>query len=146
MKPLVFLMILLAFCTQCTGGSSSSNADGVKQTNSKATLPPSNTTAAQKGREKNFTTPGETGVLRVYVDPETGEFITPPKREVPVSRKMALPAASNISQEWLEERPSPVPGGGTMVDLKGRFRSPLTATTNGNGKTKIEHQANNNKE
>jgi hypothetical protein len=40
----------------------------------------------------------------------------------------------------LEERPSPVPGGGTMVDLKGRFQSPLTATIDSNGDIKIEHR------
>lgn len=146
MKPLVFLMIVLAFCTHCTGESPSPNTDGVKQTNTKATSPPKNTTAAQEQKKKNVTTPGESGALRVYIDPETGEFITPPEREVPAERKMAPPATFSTSQEGLEERPSPVPGGGTMVDLKGRFQSPLTATIDGNGKTKIEHQANDKKE
>lgn len=141
MKPLVFLMIFLAFCTHCTGGSPPSETDGVKQTKVKATPPKSNTTVAQEQNKNNFTTPGESEALRVYIDPQTGEFTTPPARGVPAARKTAPPAASSTSQQGLEEGPSAVPGGGTMVDLKGRFHSPLTATIDGNGKTKIEHQA-----
>lgn len=140
MKPLVFLMILLAFCTHCTGGSPPSNTDGVKQTNTEATSPPHNTTAAQAQNKNNVTTPGQSGAFRVYIDPETGEFTTPPERGVPAARTTAPSAAFSTSHEGLEERPSPVPGGGTMVDLKGRFQSPLTATIDGNGKTIIEHQ------
>ena len=146
MKPFVFLMIVLAVCTHCTGGSPPSTSDGVTQTNAKATPPKSNTTAAQEQISKDVTTPGESGALRVYIDPETGEYTTPPAPEVPAARKLPSPAALSTSHEGLEEQPSPVPGGGTLVDLKGRFRSPLVATIDSNGKTKIEHQAIDNKE
>jgi hypothetical protein len=141
MKTLVLLAIVLAFCTQCTGGSPSSNTDGVKQTNTEVVSPPHNATAAQGQNKENLSTSEQSGALRVYIDPETGEFTTPPARTVPATRTTAPPAAFSTSDEGLEERPSPVPGGGTMVDLKGRFQSPLTATIDGDGKTKIEHQA-----
>jgi len=39
-----------------------------------------------------------------------------------------------------------VPGGGTMIDLQGHFQSPLTATIDSNGKSKIEHQVSDGKE
>ena len=105
-----------------------------------------NTTVAQEQNNKNLTAGAESEALRVYIDPETGEFTNPPEQEAGTARKQALPAASSTSHQGLEEKPSPVEGGGTMVDLKGRFRSPLTATIDGNGKTKIGHQVSDNKE
>ena len=140
MKPLVFFMIILAFCTHCTGGNPPSNTDGVKQSNTEAVSSPRNTSAAQAQNKENVTNSEESGALKVYIDPETGEFTTPPAKGAPTARTTAPPAAFSTSHEGLEERPAP--GGGTMVDLKGRFRTPLTATIDGNGKTKIEHQAN----
>ena len=146
MKTLVLLVIVLAFCTHCTGGSPPSNGEGVQQTSAKETPPSPNTTVAQEQNDKNLTSPGESEAQRVYIDPETSEFTAPPEREVATVRKLASPAASSTSHQGLEEKPSPVPGGGTMVDLQGRFRSPLTATTDSNGKIKIEHQVSDNKE
>ena len=116
MKPFVFLMIVLAFCTYCTGGSPPSTTDGVKQSKAKATPPQSNSTAAQGQNGKNPTTPRESGALRVYIDPETGEYTTPPAPEVPAARKLPSPATLSTSHEGLEERPSPVPGGSRKCD------------------------------
>jgi hypothetical protein len=110
----------------------------VKQNNTEATSSPGNTTAAQGQTKENLTTSEESGALRVYIDPETGEFTTPPARGVPATRTTPPSAAFSTSHEGLEERPAP--GGGIMLDLKGRFRTPLTATIDSNGKTKIEHQ------
>ena len=45
----------------------------------------------------------------------------------------------STSAEGLEVVPSPVPGGGVMIDLKGRFRSELTATLGPDGKVEIQH-------
>ena len=100
----------------------------------------------QEQNNKNHTAGADSEAQRVYIDPETGEFTNPPEQEAGTARKRALPAASSTSHQGLEEKPSPVEGGGTMVDLKGRFRSPLTATTDNNGKIKIQHQASDNKE
>ena len=66
---------------------------------------------------------------RVYVDPKTGEIGTPPP-----GTQLALPLAPeeknalNSSSEGLVQVPSPVPGGGVMVDLQGRFRVQTVAT------------------
>jgi hypothetical protein len=137
MKTLFLLMIALAFCTNCTEGSPPSKTAGVNQTSSQETLPSPNTAVAEEQNKKNLTSPAESEALRVYIDPETGEFTVPPEQEV---------AAASTSPQGLEEKPSPVPGGGTMVDLKGHFRSPLTATIDSNGQTKIGHQAIDNKD
>jgi hypothetical protein len=43
----------------------------------------------------------------------------------------------NTSSEGLVEKASPAPGGGTMVDLQGRFQSAATATVDKNGKVVV---------
>ena len=43
----------------------------------------------------------------------------------------------NTSQEGLTEKPSPVAGGGTMINLQGRFESAATATYDQNGKLHV---------
>jgi hypothetical protein len=47
--------------------------------------------------------------------------------------------ALSTSSEGLVETLSPVPGGGVKVDLQGRFRSPLIATQDAEGKITIQH-------
>lgn len=72
--------------------------------------------------------------MRVYIDPVTGEFAEPP-----AGAAHAPSAASSTSDAGLVEIPSPVPGGGVMVDLQGRFRRPLVATIDADGKMTIRH-------
>ncbi len=76
--------------------------------------------------------------MRAYVDPETGELTVPPD-DVRAAEAAAAAAAFSTSHEGLVEVPSPVPGGGVMLDLKGRFRSPLTATLSADGKVTMAH-------
>ena len=77
--------------------------------------------------------------LRVYVDPVTGEFSAPPPRAARPDEALAPQAAYSTSHEGLVETPSPVPGGGVMVDLQGRFRNPMTAMLDADGRTKLQH-------
>ena len=70
------------------------------------------------------TTAQATAGWRAYIDPETGELTDPPAGSA-VSLSEA--AAFSTSHAGLRERPSPVPGGGMILDLQGRFRSPLVA-------------------
>ena len=96
-------------------------------------LAPSSTTIAKgHGGPVADAQQGSSG-LRVYIDPLTGEFGVPPQLEAPYAH------AYSTSQEGLVETPSPVPGGGVMVDLQGRFLSPLTATVGADGKIKMRH-------
>lgn len=76
----------------------------------------------------------------VHIDPQTGQIVTPP----------ATPSAAQVPQTPLEtakpplpplqEKSSPVAGGGFMIELDDRFRTPLTATIDADGKVKFEHK------
>ncbi len=99
---------------------------------------PDNTRQIGSERVRSTESPG----MRAYIDPETGEFGVPPwwEAEARGTEALVAPGASaSTSSEGLVETPSPVPGGGVMVDLQGRFRSPLTATLDDDGKTKMQH-------
>jgi len=76
--------------------------------------------------------------MRIYRDPVTGELGDPPA-EAPAQVSLPPDDALSTSSEGLVETPSPGPGGGVMVDLQGRFRSPLIATQDAEGKITIQH-------
>ena len=76
--------------------------------------------------------------MKIYRDPVTGEFVDPPA-EAPAQVSLPPDAALSTSSEGLVETPSPVPGGGVIVDLQGRFRSPLMATQDAEGRVTIQH-------
>ena len=81
--------------------------------------------------------PGQAGMV-VHVDPQTGQIVPGP---VPGTPPLQLsPADQNrmsTSFQGLVERPAP--GGGFMVDLQGRFQSPLMATIGPDGKVTVFH-------
>ena len=92
---------------------------------------------------------------RIYIDPETGERTTPPpvasaSPSEPSESGVTSKAAQSVtlqgavsdmtSDEGLEEEASAVPGGGVKVNLQGRFRQPLVATIDPEGKVHIQHQ------
>jgi hypothetical protein len=141
MKFIVLITVLIALCIGCSREDPPSITERAQDTSSKHTPPSRNRMTEQKPNEKNLTAIRNGKEIRVYIDPETGEFITPEEAEVLPEKRLTPPAAYSTSHEGLEERPSPAPGGGTMVDLKGRFQSPLTATIDSSGEIKIEHEA-----
>ena len=77
---------------------------------------------------------------RVHIDPQTGRFLKePPAGRPPLSLSPQTRNAMSTSHEGLAEEPSTVPGGGYKLDLKGRFRSPLFATIDADGKVRTRH-------
>ena len=75
--------------------------------------------------------------MRVYIDPVTGKPTSPPE-----GSEKALPANGNrlnTSSQGLVEVPSQVQGGGTVIDLQGRFQSSTSAIVGEDGKLTIEH-------
>lgn len=70
----------------------------------------------------------------VTIDPDTGDFIDPPAAEQP-ARGQVAPLASALSSYHgdLVAVPSPTPGGGLMVDLRGRFQQVMKATIRPDG-------------
>ena len=78
--------------------------------------------------------------MTIYIDPQTGAILNEPAPgTVPLQLTPELQNALSTSDQGLVEVPSSVPGGGVTVDLQGRFQSPLIATTDANGKVKIQH-------
>ena len=141
MKTHILLLGIMVLCAQCTGGSPPADTQEERQTNAKETLTPQTMISTQDQKKKDLIKAGESATLRVYIDPETGEYITPPQGKVSTAEKLETRTAFSTSHDDLVEVPSPVPGGGTMIDLKGRFRSPLTATIDSNGKINIGHHS-----
>ena len=94
------------------------------------TATPSN--PAMTGREK---APG----IVVHIDPTTGEVLPEPS---PGDAPRTLPQeAAKVPAPQLYEVPSPVPGGGVMIDLQKQFRTPLVATMDEDGKVILKHQS-----
>ncbi len=77
--------------------------------------------------------PGAPAGMRVYVDPKTGAILREPVAPLPPEE---LPSPASQSGEGLVERPAP--GGGVMIDLQGRFMSPITATAAPDGAPHVE--------
>ena len=77
----------------------------------------------------------EAAGMRVTIDPATRDVVDapPPAQASPEDLGDAL----GTSSEGLEQIPSPV-GGGTMVDLKGRFQNTYTATIDASGNLSAE--------
>lgn len=84
--------------------------------------------------------PGGTSGMMIYIDPETGAFLKEPAPgHEPLQLTPQLQNAFSTSDSGLVEVPSSIPGGGVMLDLQGRFQSPLVITTDTNGKVKMQH-------
>ncbi len=72
-----------------------------------------------------------TEAQRAYVDPDSGELIPRPADATQDETSALRTAPLSTPTNTLDERPSPVPGGGVVIDLPGRFLSPMSATTDG---------------
>lgn len=67
------------------------------------------------------------------LNPTTGKVSTQP-----TTTTSALQQGLSTSSQGLTEVPSPVAGGGTMVELNGRFRNIVSATIDGSGALKTQ--------
>ena len=74
----------------------------------------------------------------IHVDPATGKILPAPPSSGEIPQQAAK---SQIPAPQLYEVPSPTPGGGIMVDLKGQFLTPLVATVGPDGKVTLEHKS-----
>lgn len=79
------------------------------------------------------------GGLKVYVDPKTGRITNAPGAGVPLQLSPAEANAVSTSHQGLVETLSPRNGGGAVVNLQGRFQSPLVATIDAQGNVVIQH-------
>ena len=79
----------------------------------------------------------------VTIDPDTGDFIGPPAAEQATrgqstggNSALAASALSTYHGD-LVAVPSPTPGGGLMVDLRGRFQQVMKATMGPDGSPQV---------
>jgi hypothetical protein len=102
--------------------------------------------AASKTEDESKTKEIETGPLvpsagspgmKVYRDPVTGKFLVPPPEKLLPAETPKAEEATSSSSEGLEERTVDKPGGGVMIDLKGRFQQRQTATKGPDGTISI---------
>ncbi len=82
--------------------------------------------------------------MKVYVDPKTGQFRKPPVAQIPEGAQMSKPLQGDemeheTSRKELEEKVSPVIGGGIVTDVRLRFRRPLVASRDADGNLTIQH-------
>ncbi len=78
--------------------------------------------------------------MRVYIDPETGQFGVPPPEAAPPEAgpeaALQLQSLSTPSEE-LVEVPGTTDAGGFTVELNGQFQMDLTVTPDADGKISI---------
>ena len=80
--------------------------------------------------------------MKVHIDPATGNILPTPPQGAPAGALTLSTSERNAfskSSEGLVETPSSGPAGGSKVDLRGRFRSPLIATVGPDGKIEMRH-------
>ena len=75
--------------------------------------------------------------MKVYKDPVTGKFLVSPPENILPAETPEAEEANSSSSEGLEEIRVDKPGGGVMIDLKGRFQQRQTATKNPDGTISI---------
>lgn len=114
------------------------NPLATKLTSSEEAEAPSSTTVAEGHGGKTAGGSQGSAAQRAFVDPKTGRLGVPPAKGRR-TEALAPSAAFSTSDEGLVETLSPEPGGGVMVDLQGRFQSPLTITRDSDGNVRIEH-------
>jgi hypothetical protein len=84
--------------------------------------------------------PTNASAIIVHIDPQTGRIIVPPSTPPPGQVQQPPLEAAKPPLPPLQEKLSPVPGGGVMIELDDRFRTPLTATIGADGKVRFEHK------
>ena len=94
--------------------------------------------AAETG-ERSRAAQSDPGMI-VHIDPATGRIIAPPKEALPGPVLQAPVEGAKKPPAELRQVPSPIPGGGVMIELDERFQTPLTATVGADGKVKLEHK------
>lgn len=78
----------------------------------------------------------EVSAMRVYRDPTTGEFTSPPSEEEASSTTVPVGVTNRIVPPPVLKE-TPVQGGGVKLDLQGHFRSYMSVTKGANGNATV---------
>ncbi len=91
--------------------------------------------SAAEPQDANPAAPQGAAGMRVYIDPETGEFGVPPPDAGPEAA-LQLQSLSTPSEELMEV-PGTTEAGGFTIELNGQFQRDLTVTPDADGKLSI---------
>ena len=115
MIRLLMLVAAMAVCTHCTESRPPVNTPNHRSADTVVY----DSTHPSAG-------PAASSAQKAYVDPESGQLGPRPASQADPELKIMRQAAPETPAEELKEQPSPVPGGGMMIDLKGKFRNPAS--------------------
>ncbi len=114
--------------------------DGVRRAGAQQMEDASHRAAGRHLDEKATTPPGAGTGMIIHIDPQTGAVLkAPAPGSVGLHLTPNVANALSTSDQGLVEAPASAPAKGIRMDLQGRFRSPLLATTDANGQLKIQH-------
>lgn len=146
MKSLM-VMTLLVGCV-LSSALLSGKADSATEVNATAQTPPTEASEAPEpaatpetasiptpqaaAQSQDTPAPQTIPGMTVYKDPETGRLLPLPADELQKLLSQDLRNAISTSHEGLIEKETP--GGGVMIDLRGRFRNMTWATKGPDGK------------
>jgi hypothetical protein len=126
----LILLSAALFCQGCVTSGAPPQPSGTSLQQAQVVAPGSNT--AMRGESA----PAAGAASRVYRDPVTGEFtVPPPEVKVPTAPVTVREATSTAPTPTMKE--TAVEGGGTKLDLQGRFRSYVSATKDSEGKITV---------
>ncbi len=109
-----------------------------------ASLDSSDNNSKNESPKETPSAPSASPGMKVYVDPKTGQFRKPPVGKILEGAQMSKPLRGDetegqTSRKELEEKVSPVIGGGIVTDVRLRFRRPLVASRDADGNLTIQH-------
>ena len=136
LKGFISVLFIFSSCSL----SFTVGAEGSSQQDKNVKIQISQGEHENKADESDAVSKNKTAATKLHINPQTGEFVTPPKGPS-VKAPSARANMFNASSQGLTKRASKVPGGGEWVDLEGRFRSPLTLTIKPDGNKTIHHSS-----
>ena len=134
MIRLFLLLTAVAFCTHCTESRqplTTPNHRSADSSSASGPQAPANPPAV----------PAASAAQKATIDPDSGELISGPAAPDDSGPQTLRQTTAPAATEDLNEEPSPVPGGGMMIDLQGRFQSPVSATVDGDRGAPVENPA-----
>jgi hypothetical protein len=131
--------LILILSTGCAPGIPPvAEKKGEQVTNSETSHPPQGTARAAEAKQATGGAAEKAPGMIIYIDPKTGEILPgPPADWTPLQDEKSTTGPLPEPQVV----PSPVPGGGVMIELDDRFRTPLKATVGPDGKVIIKHES-----
>ncbi len=126
------MLILSAGCSPSVPSSADTED---RAASSESSQPPQGTAQVTETRQPAAGATEKAPGMIIHIDPITGEIVSTPATPLPTDK------LTTETPKELRVVPSPVPGGGVMIELDDRFSTPQKATVEADGKVTIKHQS-----